>query len=401
MSSRRIIQNATLVTPDGLQRDSHLLIDRGRIAALGANGSYVDGYPGDTEVLDARGAYVLPGLIDLHTDTLEKEITPRPAADFPIAIAVHELDRKLVACGITTVYHSLHFGYQEAEWSSRSKYTRREVVDGVRALAGQHSLARTRIHARFEIVGDGPKTRDLVCALLDEGAVDLLSFMDHTPGQGQYTRERFVSQRMREGRSEAEALAVLEEKQRRPRLSLADMRSVAQLAISLGVPVASHDDDTPEKVRQMHDLGVSVCEFPVTMTAAQTARELGQHVLGGSSNVLRGGSLTGNLNVTEAIRMGVMDGLCSDYYPPSMLHAVFKLARENVLPLHRAVATASLIPAEAAGIADETGSLMVGKEADLVVVRLRGDHPVVTHTFVRGELVHFAGREVVTQEAVV
>ncbi|MGH7946157.1 MAG: amidohydrolase family protein [Opitutaceae bacterium] len=144
----------------------------------------------------------------------------------------------------------------------------------------------------------------------------------------------------------------------------------------------------------MRDVGVTICEFPITLETAHTARTLGLEVLGGASNVLRGGSLTGNLHVTDAIRAGAINGLCSDYYPPAMLHAVFKLWRERVLPLHIAVESATLVPARAAGIANETGSVAVGKEADLIVVRLRGETPFVTQTFVRGERVHTAGREV-------
>ena len=113
MPPRRLLQNATLILPDGVQPDSALIIENGRIAALGPNAQIAEIYAPDTEIIDVRGAYVMPGLIDLHTDTLEKEITPRPAADFPIEVAVQELDRKLIACGITTVYHSLHFVYEE------------------------------------------------------------------------------------------------------------------------------------------------------------------------------------------------------------------------------------------------------------------------------------------------
>lgn len=394
MVSPRLLTHATLVTPDGVFPDHALIIEDGRIAALGPQLEVADGFAGDVEVVELDGAFVLPGLIDLHTDTLEKEITPRPAADFPIDVAVQELDRKLVACGITTVYHSLHFGYVEAEMNTNSRFTRREVVAGVRAMAAHHTLAKTRVHLRYEYVGKGVETRELVQALVTESAIDLLSFMDHTPGQGQYTRDLYIQRQKNQGRTEAEAIRSLAEKQARPRLSLAELGEIAQLAIARGIPVASHDDHTPEKVRQMHELGVTICEFPITLEAAQTARALGQEVLGGASNVLRGGSLTGNLNVTDAIRAGGVNGLCSDYYPPAMLHAVFKLWRERVLPLHQAVAAATTVPARAAGIADETGSLVVGLDADLIVVRLRGETPTVAQTFVRGERVHTAGREV-------
>lgn len=399
MPTPRILANATLITPGGILPKHALLIEEGRIAACRPTAELVNNYGGETETVDLGGAYILPGLIDLHTDTLEKEITPRPAADFPIDIAVHELDRKLVACGITTVYHSLHFGYVDAEKSAASRFSRRDIVEGVRAMARQHTLANTRVHLRYEYTGPGVEVRGLVQSLIEEGLIDLLSFMDHTPGQGQYTRERFIATQMKQGRTETEAIAVLKERQERPKLGLPALQELGHRALARRIPVASHDDDTAEKVRQMREAGVTICEFPITLEAARTARSLGLEVLGGASNVLRGGSLTGNLDITDAIRAGAVNGLCSDYYPPAMLHAVFKLWRERVLPLHHAVAAATLVPARAAEIADETGSIEVGKQADLIVVRLRGEVPMVTQTFVRGERVHMAGREVMPAPA--
>ena len=390
---RRLITHATLVTPESVLPDHALLLENGSIAALGPAAELADGYAGDVEVVDVSGAYVLPGLIDLHTDTLEKEITPRPSADFPVDVAVQELDRKLVACGITTVYHSLHIGYVEAEKHDASRYSRRDIVAGVRAMAGTHTLARTRIHLRYEYSGEGIGVRDLVRALVDENAIELLSFMDHTPGQGQYSRELFLQRQKKQGRSEADALALLAEREARPRLSLDALRELGHCARAKAIPVASHADHTPQKGRDMHSAGVSICEFPITLDAARTARELGLEVLGGAANVLRGGSLTGNLDVTSGIRAGAVNGLCSDYYPPAMLHAVFKLWREQVVSLPRAVAAATLVPARAAGLADRTGSLAGGKAADLVVVRLRGELPTVVQTYVEGERVHAAGRE--------
>lgn len=174
MPTPRLLANATLVTPGGVFPKHALLVEDGRISACGPAAELAARFGGEAETVDLAGAYPLPGLIDLHTDTLEKEITPRPAADFPIDIAVHELDRKLVACGITTVYHSLHFGYVEAEKSAASRFSRRDIVDGVRAMARQHTLAHTRVHLRYEYTGPGVEARDLVQSLLDEGAVGLL-----------------------------------------------------------------------------------------------------------------------------------------------------------------------------------------------------------------------------------
>lgn len=386
-----LIENARVVLPGEVLENGSVLIEDGHISAVGPMAEVADSVPMHLETIDARGAYLLPGLIDMHTDTLDKEITPRPAADFPIEVAVQELDRKLVGCGVTTVFHSLHFGYHEAQWGSRSRYGRDEVVQGVLDMQ-RHTLARTKVHARFEVSGQLPEAYALVERLLREGAFQLISFMDHTPGQGQYTRERFLAQRQREGMSLEQAEAELRRCQDRHPVPDAQLAAMAELARALAVPVASHDDDSAEKVRRMHELGVTICEFPINLEAARMARELGQHVLAGAANVLRGGSLTGNLHVADAMRDGAVDGLCSDYYPPAMLHAAFKLWHEGVLSLPRAIAAVSRVPAEAVQIADQVGSIEPGLLADLVLVGLRGQVPFVQATFVQGEQVHAAGR---------
>lgn len=385
--------NATLVTPDRVIEHGFLSMRGGRIEGLGPANALDQAVLDDARLLDVEGAYVLPGLVDLHTDTLEKEITPRPAADFPVEVAVQELDRKMVACGITTVYHSVHVGYADKERLDRSRYSRRDIVDGVRRMAAAHTLAHTRIHLRYETVGHGTEVVDLVEALLDDGHVELLSFMDHTPGQGQYPKHRFLARRQAEGVSIEAAEQELAEKRARPRVPREVLARMVVAAHARGVPVASHDDDSVEKVREMQELGVTISEFPVTIEAAQAARSAGLTVLAGASNVLRGGSLSGNLDVTTGIAHGAIDGLCSDYYPPAMLHAAFKLSQSGVATLPEAVRLVSTVPAEAAGLAATTGALREGLAADVLVVHLDDGRPSVHQTWVAGERVHMAGRE--------
>jgi len=154
-----------------------------------------------------------------------------------------------------------------------------------------------------------------------------------------------------------------------------------------GIPVASHDDDSIEKVDSMLALGVGISEFPINMETADYASRMGLHVAGGASNVLRGGSLSGNLDMTEAIKEGFVDMLCSDYYPASILHSVFKLHDTAGMALHEAVKLATLHPAVAVGIDNETGSIGAGKRADLLIVRLEDNIPMVTHAMVNGKFV--------------
>jgi alpha-D-ribose 1-methylphosphonate 5-triphosphate diphosphatase len=347
------------------------------------------------QVLDAGGAIVMPGIIDMHTDAMDAEIVPRPGADIPIPVAFRELERKMCACGITTVYHSLHLGYNNAESHSRSKYSRGEVFREVSRAAAGPTLIHNKIHLRFELTGINAYEQCL--ELIREGYVDLLSVMDHTPGQGQDKAGMFKTEMKARGKSETELHQLFQEWMSRPKLDGDSLQAMADLARKMGISVASHDDDSIAKVDEMVALGVTISEFPINMETALYATRMGLHVAGGASNVLRGGSLSGNLDITAAIREGAVGMLCSDYYPASILHSVFRLHAGYAaadghggmagMPLHEAVNLATLHPAQSLAIDDETGSLEVGKQADLLVVRLQDGIPMVTHVIVGGKLV--------------
>lgn len=381
-----IFRNAHIIQADRVIEQGDLLIRDGRIAAIGCIDDHaLDGAAQEVIEVDAGGLHLMPGIIDFHTDVLEKEYCPRKGADFPLPLALHELDRKLLACGITTVYHSLHYGYQDAEFSMRSRYSREDVFRAVKAYGSGGSMARTRMHLRFEIAGEDRSQG--VRELLDAGLVDLLSFMDHTPGQGQYQTPQWVASHVREGRSEAEALAELAERQARVKVPMDTLAELCAQAHGQGLVVASHDDDTVEKVRAMHAIGVDIAEFPVTLEAAQAAHALGMMTVGGAPNSLRGGSLTDNLDVNIAVRAGLIDGLCSDYYPPSILHAMVLLWRQGILDLPQAISLGTHAPARMLRQDHLIGELRTGLHADLLLVDLSPAVPEVLATFVNGRCV--------------
>jgi alpha-D-ribose 1-methylphosphonate 5-triphosphate diphosphatase len=383
-----IITNATVVTPFEVLNNTSVLVEHGIITHIA---SEIDEKHAGS-IIDAGGAIVMPGIIDIHTDALDAEIIPRTGADIPITIAFRELERKMSGCGFTTVYHSMHLGYNVAEAHSKSKYSRQEVFDTVHKAIKGHTLLNNKIHLRFELTG--VEAYDTCFELMDKGYINLLSVMDHTPGQGQLTKEYFIEYAKKMGKSEAEAQAQLEERINMPIIEGERLEALIKHAQKLHIPVASHDDDTVEKVDYMHSLGVNICEFPITMETAQHAAKLGMNVVGGASNILRGGSLSGNLNMKDAVLDGAVETLCSDYYPPAILHSVFKLYNENGLPLHEAVNLATLHPAKAAGISGHTGSIEPSKDADLIIVKLINDIPMVTHTIVKGHLVAQASNKV-------
>lgn len=361
------LSDLQIVLPDRVLENGSLRIEAGRIAEI------VEG-PVSHAKVRAPGLTALPGLIDLHGDMLEREISPRPKANIPIDLALHELDKRLVATGITTAYAAVSFAWHRSD-SIRSEARAREIMLTVNELR-PHLLADHLVHARFEITN--PDAGQVLTALLNDRQVHLVSIMDHTPGQGQYRDiEAYIkfavewSKRTGEtyGKTEEEVRAQVAERQRWPK-GWDVVRDVAQIAKRYGVPLASHDDDTVEKVDWVHEIGVTISEFPVTEEAAAEAKRRGLHVAMGAPNALQGRSLSGNLSAADAVAAGLVDTLATDYYPASMLHAMHAFVERGVLPLHQASKIVSENPAAALGLYDR-GQLAVDKNADIVLVDLR------------------------------
>lgn len=372
------IVNGTVVTPDGALDNTSVTVEDGRIAAVSAGG-----IPAHRAVWDATGLLVLPGFVDLHSDAVESELQPRPGGRFPVGMALVELDKRLASCGITTMFHSLSFSATDKNEMRRAEVAE-SIVKDIHALSPQLTI-RNLVHARFEMI-------DVECAprmtsLIRENRVHLFSIMDHTPGQGQFvSMDHFNVYYGTVDHMTTEELEVLARRRLEARQSM-DMSHVEHLAALCrehSVPMASHDDDSTEKVRWVHGLGTHLSEFPVNAEAAESAHRLGMHVLMGAPNILRGGSLTGNLSGREAVQEGWCDVIASDYSPAAMLHAVFELARREVAPFHELVNMVSLNPARAVGLADELGVIQEGLRADLLLVDTAGEVPRIRTTFVKG-----------------
>lgn len=371
-----IIENARIVTPEGTLDGASASIRQGRLDKIR------DGFIGNGGArIDADGGWLLPGLIDMHSDALEKDIEPRPNAFFPLDIVLYELDKKLAACGVTTIYHSISFA--EDEIGVRSNRMAAGIISTIRdRTEGLH--VRTRVHARFEIT-DGAAMPELE-SLLEDGKIQLLSLMDHSPGQGQF-REVVSFRNYYQAvyrKTDEEIRAIIDRKQKARGNVKANIERIVQSCRRFGVPMASHDDDCRDKIEWLCEQGIGITEFPVNLDALHAAREKGLYICLGAPNVVRGNSQARNLSARDAVMEGCGDILCSDYAPMSMLHAVFMLDGLGILPLHRAVNMASLLPARALGIAGETGSLEEGKAADLVLVRNGGGIHRVRKTYIGG-----------------
>jgi alpha-D-ribose 1-methylphosphonate 5-triphosphate diphosphatase len=179
---------------------------------------------------------------------------------------------------------------------------------------------------------------------------------------------------------------IMAEAKNKPVASREMLKSLAALAHERRIPLASHDDDTPEKLSLMkNEFGVTISEFPIELEVAKKARDEGILVVVGAPNIMLGGSHSGNLSALKAIRAGAADILCSDYYPASLLHSAFKLEAEGVLSLPAAVRMLTLNPARAMGIDGDYGAVEAGKKADLLVVRKIHDRPMVYKCFIDGQ----------------
>ena len=379
MGKRLTIRGGSIVRPDGVSKGD-LTIEDGVIAEIGEAGG-----GSATVELDAEGCWVLPGLVDLHCDAIEKEVEPRPNTLFPMEMAFLQFERKLAGHGITTMLHSLSLG---VGLSLRGEHLVGEMVELIASLREERAMIRHGVHLRYEV--SHLTGFELASRLLSAGLIDYLSLMDHAPGQGQYHRpgafERYVMKNQGVGVDEV-AEIVKELQERRSRVDWSKLKALTARARAAGIAVASHDDDTAEAVGRSLDFGATVSEFPLNLETARFASGRGMGVCVGAPNIVRGGSHDGNLKASEAVREGAADILCSDYHPASLLHAIFCLEAEGI-PLAQAVNMATLNPAKALGREAEIGSLETGKRADLIVVgKIRGT-PVVRYTIVDGTVVH-------------
>ena len=384
------LSDFTLVLPDRVVAHGSLRIDSGKIAGL-AEHPVPGGIPG-------QGRTLFAGFIDMHGDMIEQELEPRARVDFPMDVALNALDARLAAAGVTTAYASVSFSRGVREGERRSfEHTSRVISE----LSQARGTARVdhRIHARFDITFEDAVA--VLSDLLAEDRVDLVSLMDHTPGQGQYRNleTHLRNKATLHGITEAEARQMVNDaiaiRSRPQEVLLNTMRSVAQKCRDHGVPLASHDDDTPAKANLMADLGAVIAEFPVTMAAAEVAVQRGLMTAMGAPNAMRGQSYSGNLSARDAHGAGLLSILAADYHPAAFLPAIRALATTDPDGLAGAARLATAHPARALGL-DDRGEIAVGKSADLVVVDAADR---VALTLRRGEIVHANGTFCITESA--
>lgn len=371
------LTGARVVLPNEVLKDAAILIENGVILAINPESVKT------AKTYDLRGKTLIPGMIDLHCDALEKEVEPRPNVHFPLDFACAQADKRNAAAGVTTVFHALSFANEE--FGVRNNGFAASVARAVHAW-NPHGLIDNRVHCRYEVTD--PTAPEILLELMAADEMHLLSVMDHSPGQGQFKdiaafRDYLARNYMK---SDTELDSLVENKLAQAEGAMTRIRLLIGAAKAKGIRVSSHDDDTPEKVETLHRLGVEISEFPINLESARAARERGMSTVFGAPNILRGMSQSGAVRALDAVLAGAADCLCADYHPASLIVVVFRLPDLADIGLADAVRLVSVNPARAAGLVDR-GEIAVGRRADLVSVAHINGLAQASTVFSQGRLV--------------
>ncbi|AWF54470.1 TPA: alpha-D-ribose 1-methylphosphonate 5-triphosphate diphosphatase [Klebsiella michiganensis] len=376
-----IINNVKLVLEDEVINGS-LEVQDGRISAFAESQSRL------AEAIDGEGGWLLPGLIELHTDNLDKFFTPRPKVDWPAHSAMSSHDALMVASGITTVLDAVAIG-DVRDGGDRLENLEKMINAVEETQKRGLNRAEHRLHLRCELPHH--TTLPLFEKLVGREPVSMVSLMDHSPGQRQYAdrskyrdyyqgKYHLTNEEMDKFEEEQMALAAAWSQPNRQR--------IAAICRERNIALASHDDATCEHVLESRQLGSVIAEFPTTIAAAQASRQHGMNILMGAPNIVRGGSHSGNVAAHHLAASGLLDILSSDYYPASLLDAAFRIADDegNAFTLAQAIRLVSKNPAQVLGLHDR-GAIAEGKRADLVLARRHGEHIHIDHVWRQGKRV--------------
>jgi alpha-D-ribose 1-methylphosphonate 5-triphosphate diphosphatase len=373
-----ILTNARLVLADEALMGT-IVLDGARILDVQPGRSHAPG------AVDLQGDILLPGVVDVHTDNLERQVQPRSNARWPSRSAMLAHDAQCAAAGVTTVLDALCLG--DLGFDKDRTQTFHDGVRDLTALAATDLFKSEHfLHLRCEL--PAPDMMELLDPVAEHPRVRMASLMDHSPGIGQYANmDRYRRMRVREGNS-ADWIEgrIVELQEQRALLRGPNRRALLRRLIPLGIVLASHDDNTAEEVAENARDGIRISEFPVSMLAAAEARTHGMTVIAGAPNIVRGGSHSGNVAAADLVRAGVVDAFASDYVPSSMLEAAFACVAGTGISLAQGVAMVTAGPAAMCGLEDR-GRIAAGLRGDLVRVREWDGLPVVREVWRAGERV--------------
>ncbi|MFY9075898.1 alpha-D-ribose 1-methylphosphonate 5-triphosphate diphosphatase [Malaciobacter mytili] len=322
----------------------------------------VDKYGINEVAIDLKDKKVTPGIVDLHSDALEKEIEPRPNATFPMLLAITELDKKLSMAGVTTMFHAI--GFEENPKKKRSIDLAKQQIEEIYKANKNHLGVDNLIHARFEL--SATDAVEPIKEVISKKMVNLVSLMDHSPGQGQFkTLESFKSYYSKYyGLNDDEVDEIANKKINKDEEKIKELINYAK---KYNLTLLSHDDDCIEKLDGLLNLGVQISEFPLSLEVAKYAVSKAIATGMGAPNIVRGGSQGGNIAAINLVKEGVCKYLCSDYHPTSMLQAVYKMKQDANLDLAKGFSMITSTPAKYANLEDR-GEIKEGKRADIIVI---------------------------------
>lgn len=374
-----VFTNARVVTANAVF-PGYVAVSRGKIVEVGEGRAPERGH-------DCAGDMILPGLVELHTDHLETHFLPRPKVEWPALSAVLAHDAQIAASGITTVLDALRAGNDLESEQLGARMTKLATAIAEAKAAGM-TRAEHFLHLRCEIAC--PDVVDEMDAFLGNPDLKLVSVMDHTPGQRQFTdvskwRTYYGGKK---GASEAELDELMALRlDRFARHGAVNRKAIVSRCRRADIALASHDDATDDHVIEAIRDGVAIAEFPTTLSAAEASHVAGMKVLMGAPNVVRGGSHSGNVSARALAEAGLLDILSSDYVPGSLLMAALALADvPGLRGLPGAIRLVTKNPAEAAGLWDR-GEIATGKRADMMLVSERRGQAVVRAVYRQGERV--------------
>jgi alpha-D-ribose 1-methylphosphonate 5-triphosphate diphosphatase len=376
MNNETIFTNAVLVLPDSTLQGTIVLHDA-RIADVQS------GRSSTPSAQDLDGDFLIAGIVDTHTDNLERQVQPRALARWPSRSAMVAHDAQCAGAGVTTVLDALCLG--DLGFDKERIRTFRDGVVDLDALADADLLkAEHFLHLRCEVPAHDMLS--LFDTVADHARVRMVSLMDHSPGVGQYANLDFYRALRRRGGLDDEFIErrIVELQTQRTHTRLPNRRALLDRVAGRGIMLASHDDRTAEEIAENAADGITISEFPVTMIAAQAAKSAGMQVIAGAPNIVRGGSHSGNVSAADLLEVGAVDAFASDYVPNSLVEAAFQCAQRIGLPA--AVALITDRPARLAGLPDR-GRLVRGQRADMVRVRVHDGLPVVRQVWRAGERV--------------
>lgn len=336
---------------------------------------------------NGEGDYLLPGLIELHTDNLERCMSPRPGIRWPLAAAAVYHDRDLASAGVTTVCDAIAIGDIAIASPRLTNYA--PMIDTIsQGQAAGRFCVEHRLHLRCELAYE--QVYEITSQYINHPLLSMISLMDHTPGQRQFIRlDKFKEYYMGKHGVKADEIDefILIRQQRQEMYAQKNRTALVELCKTQGIALASHDDATVEHVQEAVQDGAVLAEFPTTLEAAKAAHSLGLQVLMGAPNLVLGGSHSGNVSAMELVLQNLVDVISSDYVPQSLLQSIFIIAEKMSKPIYQAMQLFTSNPAKAINVFSDRGSLEIGKRADFITVHNDGIVPRLMTTICRGDRV--------------